>query len=537
MNTGQSGKRRCALAAMAMALALHATRAAAFGMETASGLEIDIDTTLTYGAQWRIEEADARSLRRVDPAWSFAERFAWLSDRRTVIAQNMDDGNNAFDEGLVSSRASALADIELRYADYGALLRVRGFHDRMYESESSDMDATGYATFNGRPDVDRGDFPDGTVEHHGADLDLLDAYVYGSLDVGERLLDLRLGRQVINWGEATFFPGINGMQNRFDAAAATVPGIEVKEILLPTGALYGQIDLGEALSLQAYYQYEWKRTRLNGVGSYFSQQDYLGPGAQSYYVGVLELFGLNPFVPRRATDEADDQGQWGGALVFSLESGTELGVYYVRAHNRSPAFELERVPLAGQELPVSYRVHYFEDIDTVGASFTTLVGDVQVNGEVSLRSGLPMADAAGDPRRDDIAQAQLGFTQVVKPTALWDDLTVLGELVAVQDLGREDDELAFDASAFAYALRADFAYKNVLQALDLNVPVFLQHTVNGTVRESNMVDGAVLLSVGLRGTYLDRWVAELSMARYFGGGFDNWGRDRDNVSFNLKYSF
>jgi hypothetical protein len=260
-------------------------------------------------------------------------------------------------------------------------------------------------------------------------------------------------------------------------------------------------------------------------------------GAESYYLGVLELFGLDPFVPRLATDEASDRGQWGSALRLSLESGAEIGFYYVRAHNKSPAFELTRIPLAGQELPVSYRIRYFEDIDTWGMSFSTLLGDMQVNGELSLREGTPMADSAGDPRRDDILQAQVGFTQVFRPSALWDDLTIVGEVVGVQDRGRSNDELRYDAGAWSYALRADFAYKNVFQGLDVNVPVFIMHTVHGTVRESQMVDDAVVLSVGLRGTYLDALMAELTYADYFGGGFDNWGIDRDNVALTLKYSF
>jgi hypothetical protein len=52
-----------------------------------------------------------------------------------------------------------------------------------------------------------------------------------------------------------------------------------------------------------------------------------------------------------------------------------------------------------------------------------------------------------------------------------------------------------------------------------------------------MVDDSVLASVTLRGTWLDKIIAELSYAKYFGGGFDNWIIDRDNVAFNIKYSF
>ncbi|MBK7170911.1 MAG: DUF1302 domain-containing protein [Gammaproteobacteria bacterium] len=509
----------------------------AMTFEWDSGLSMDLDTSLTYGAQWRVEDPQNSLLRRPDPAWGLAEKLAFLSDTDTVIAQNMDDGNNNFDTGLVSSRMSVLSDLELNYGDFGVLVRAKAFYDQVYQDRHTDMDAIGYQTYNDRPDTRIGDFPAATEDDHGSDLAILDAYVYGSFDIGERLLDLRLGRQVINWGEATFFPGINGMQNRFDGGAANVPGTEVKEILLPTGAVYGQIDISSSLTLQSYYQYEWKRTRLNGVGSFFSQQDYMGVGAESYYLGALDLVGLDPFVPRLATDDASDQGQWGSALRLSLESGAEIGFYYVRAHNKSPAFELTRIAFAGQELPVSYRIHYVEDIDTYGLSFSTLLGDMQVNGELSLRQGVPMADQAGDPREDDLLQAQIGFTAVFEPSALWDDLTIVGEVVGVQDQGRSNDEVRYDSAAWGYALRADFAYKNVIQAVDLNVPVFLMHTAHGTVRESNMVDDAVVLSVGLRGTYLDTLMAELSYATYFGGGFDNWGIDRDNVALTLKYSF
>jgi hypothetical protein len=52
-----------------------------------------------------------------------------------------------------------------------------------------------------------------------------------------------------------------------------------------------------------------------------------------------------------------------------------------------------------------------------------------------------------------------------------------------------------------------------------------------------MVDGAMVASVTLRGVWRDRFIGELSYAHYAGGGFDNWLLDRDNVAFNIKYSF
>ena len=225
----------------AAALLLAASRASAFNFETESGLSIDLDTTLTYGVQWRVEDADDNLLRRpstlrlmTDLDRDFARQLSFLSDPDTVIAQNMDDGNNNFDTGLVSNRATALVDIEIEKDNYGAFVRAKAFYDHVYASRRTAMDEAGYLTMNNAPATRSGDFPDETEDEHGAHAEFLDAYAYASFDVGERVLDLRLGSQMINWGEATFFPGINGMQNRFDASVANVPGTEVKEIF-PAG--------------------------------------------------------------------------------------------------------------------------------------------------------------------------------------------------------------------------------------------------------------------------------------------------------------
>ena len=536
MTMNLAGRSRLALL-LGIALLGWPLRALPLSWEATSGWTLDLDTTLTYGAQWRVQGAKASQLRRPDPGLDFAQQLAFLAERNTVIAQNMDDGNNNFATGLVSNRVSAVSDLELRYRNLGAFVRGRAFYDRVYRDQRTDMDATGALTWNNRDTVALGDFAEATRREHGAKAELLDAWVYGNFSLGERSVNLRAGRQVINWGEATFFPGVNGMQNRFDAAVANVPGTEVREILLPTGAVYAQFDLSAALAMEVYYQYEWRQTRLNGVGSYFSQQDYLGPGAANYFVGALELFGLNPLIPRLADDRPSDQGQWGTALRYSLDSGTELGFFYVRAHNKAPSFRLNSVELAGFALPVDYQVLYFDDIHTIAASFSTLVGDVQVNGELSWRMDTPFADAGGLPQREDLVQAQVGFTQIVRPTRFWDDLTLVGEVVAVNVVDRGSADLAFDGAALAYALRAEFAYFNVRPALDVSVPVFIMHTVSGTLREANMVDGAMVASVTLRGVWRDRFIGELSYAHYAGGGFDNWLLDRDNIAFNIKYSF
>lgn len=70
--------------------------------------------------------------------------------------------------------------------------------------------------------------------------------------------DVRVGRQVVTWGEALMLQGgIAFAQNRVDSAAATVPGVELKEVFLPTGAVYGSFSATDSTTIEAYWQYEW----------------------------------------------------------------------------------------------------------------------------------------------------------------------------------------------------------------------------------------------------------------------------------------
>ncbi len=97
---------------------------------------------------------------------------------------------------------------------------------------------------------------------------LLDAYVYGSFAVGNSDLQLRVGNQVINWGESIFIQGVNQI-NPIDVPAARRAGAELKEILLPVWAVYANwgFDFG---SIEAFYQLKWNNTSVDACGTYFS---------------------------------------------------------------------------------------------------------------------------------------------------------------------------------------------------------------------------------------------------------------------------
>ena len=397
-------------------------------------------------------------------------------------------------------------------------------------------------------DAGIGDFPAKTRDEHGSVVEFLDVFGYATWEIpGERLLDLRIGRQVINWGESTFYQGINSILNRADARAANTPGVEVKEILLPTGAIYGQVDLLPNLTVEAYYQYEWLENELDGVGSYFNINDQIGPGSNAFLLPtpgsplVPEEIRGNEFnlrgVPKSPDQEASDSGQWGAAFHYITENSTDIGFYHVVGHDKKPSFVLSYEEIFGNRVPVSYLQRYYEDIRGTALSFTTILGETNVQGELSWLNGTPMVDAAGDPQRENLAKLQPGGSHVFGPTFFADDTTLTFEAFYANVHSAAERDLNEDDSALGYSFLASLDYKNIYAGWDLSVPIYFKHDVTGVIQELQVFAGAKVLSLGVEGTYLNNLTAGLSYAAYFGGDRKNLLQDRDNIAFTLKYSF
>jgi len=135
----------------------------------------------------------------------------------------------------------------------------------------------------------RDDEADAQVCH---DVRLLDAYVYGDFEIAEMPFSVRLGDQVISWGESTLIShGISEI-NPVDVARLRAPGAEVKEAFIPFGALWGSLGITDNFNVEAFYQYSWEKTILPPPGSYFSNNDFAGDGGQ--YNNVQLGFGGNP---------------------------------------------------------------------------------------------------------------------------------------------------------------------------------------------------------------------------------------------------
>ncbi len=188
----------------------------------------------------------------------------------------------------------------------------------------------------------------------GSYVRLLDAFVYGRWDLSGHELEVRAGRQVVNWGESTFIQsGINNAINHFDVSALRVPGSELREAYLPQEMLKLSYAFSENITGEAIGIFDWDRTEPEPVGSHFASNDFVPRGGSQVFLGfgAFSDFGTDftplggPFienfqgVPRGPTITPDDSGQYGASLRFFLPNfsqGTEIGLFFVNYHSKLP---------------------------------------------------------------------------------------------------------------------------------------------------------------------------------------------------------
>ncbi|MDZ7784177.1 MAG: DUF1302 family protein [Halioglobus sp.] len=193
--------------ALLAAVGLYTSNPQAAEFKMGAGWRLDLDTTMTYSAQWRVVDPDEHKIefRPGDDIVAFNNKI------------NTNDGSLNFDKGaFVQNQATALVDIKLSYEDYGIFARGKAFYDDVYNGDT-DHSERDFLTYNSAAiyggDAGFREFPEETVDTQESHIEWLDYFAYATWSLpGDRLLDLRLGRQVINWGEATFYQGINGLQ-------------------------------------------------------------------------------------------------------------------------------------------------------------------------------------------------------------------------------------------------------------------------------------------------------------------------------------
>jgi len=290
----------------------------------AGGWTGSLNTTLSYGQMFRDEKRDPRLIATANGG--------------TGRSPNIDDGNLNWDVDRVSSAWKVVSEFALDRDNYGLFVRGSALYDYMVEEDKSE----------------RTDISESGKNLAGAYTRLLDAFVYGRWDLSGHELEVRAGRQVVNWGESTFIQGgINNAINHFDVSALRVPGSELREAYLPQEMLKVSYALTDNVTAEAIAIFDWDKTEPEPVGSYFAANDFVPRGGEKVILGFgafsdqgVDYTPLGgPFiedfqaVPRGPTIEPDDQGQFGVALKWllpDLGQGTEFGFHFVNYHSKLP---------------------------------------------------------------------------------------------------------------------------------------------------------------------------------------------------------
>jgi hypothetical protein len=172
---------------------------------------------------------------------------------------NTDDGRLNFDGGdWIGAVAKVNHDLSFTYDNFTVFSRFYYFYDNIMSN-----------------DVGRSGLSDRALHQVGASVELLDLYVSGNFNLGDLPLNVRVGKQVVSWGEGTFqLNGINVI-NPIDVSAFRRPGAEIKEGLLPVPLAYFSLGLPSNLSLEAFYQFKFEPYQIDPAGAPFSGADIL----------------------------------------------------------------------------------------------------------------------------------------------------------------------------------------------------------------------------------------------------------------------
>jgi hypothetical protein len=248
---------------------------------------------------------------------------------------------------------------------------------------------------------------------------LLDLWVGKKFQIDDKDWRVRVGRQVLNWGESVYLYGGINASNAIDFQKSLIPGTQIKEYVIPAPMITLAGQLGNGWNTEAYYQFGWNPNLYPPIGGYWSTADYLGNGYRDpltfnpnnyNQTGIdpanyARLHGANGRISQSLINQIDagllngslgiaagilpdgsarNQGEYGISFHNKAPgSAVDYGLYYLRYHDKSPIFKVIGDPHASGG--IDYKADYLEDRDLFGASTNFQVGQWALGGELSYR--------------------------------------------------------------------------------------------------------------------------------------------------------
>jgi hypothetical protein len=323
---GRAARRVFPLFALALSLPAHHAGGVDFRAGNTDGL---LNLNLSYGALFR---TDGRN-----------RDIIALGNGGRAADANSDDGTLNYDTGLVSNMIEASGELGLYRGPFVAYARGIAFYDFEQEQgnrehrqfESADLDAIGSGT------------------------QLRDYYVGAQFTPGGMPVMLRVGEQVVNWGETTFIRDGVDTISPLDLLGSLQPARIPRHSRQPLGMVRAAANITETFALEGFYQYEWQPVTLPPAGYFLSPVDIVGEGRRKFLQlgdgqfsdlgtdldaafalpdGTLGFDEAFLQMPQRQTKKPNDGGQYGIALtqITHWASALKWGVHYIRYHSRLP---------------------------------------------------------------------------------------------------------------------------------------------------------------------------------------------------------
>ncbi|WP_322062916.1 DUF1302 domain-containing protein [Paraburkholderia sp. J63] len=175
---------------------------------------------------------------------------------------------------------------------------------------------------------------------------LLDLWAEKDFTLAGNSAHVRLGNQVINWGESYFASGGINATNSLDIQKLLIPGSQLKQALLPAPMLSFSAGLPAGFSTEGYYQFQWNGNRYPPVGTYWSLSNAFGRGMLPYTISTNN-FNVN------GVDAGTIAGSASGneGVLSAVNSGLVNGAY------AGPPYNSLGIPVS-TELPAKYRPQF-----------------------------------------------------------------------------------------------------------------------------------------------------------------------------------
>lgn len=436
-----------------------------------------------------------------------------------------------------------------------------------------------------------GNWSKATEDYAGNYFELLDAYIYGEFYLEDTPLEVRLGKQVINWGEGLYLLDGVSAQVPLNYNKLVTPGSELKEGYIGNNAIHLMLGIGEFSSFSVYYQMEWNRAELPPQGTLYGYDVLYRGGTEA-----IEGLGIGY---RDPDQEAKSQGQWGASFRTLIED-TEFGIYYSRYHEPLPFLEstedilsvFEMVSLLGVDASIQNELIdeggnplvcnftsvlctkqiWPENIDMLGMSFSTNVGAVALAGEVAYRPNRPLMKQTSPGVLGGIGafgsingENSITERNTVNASlnAIWlsrggvlglDSQTLIGQLgvdyidgntinVAPnysKTRNKHDHSLPYintaDNTSLGVIAEWNGEWQSVYPNVNISLSVFIQHDFHGTSHfYGNFAEGRTIGSINLKGQVGNAWEASLgySMINHDESDYE----DLDTINFDMNYKF